>query len=133
MRRIPSKGTKPEMFLRLFLHSQGYRYRLHAPDLPVGPIWSFEAEESDLRSRLFLASTQSVPGGQNSGIQARLLEPKLLRNVERDRNHLADLRKLGWKFLVIWECEINDSERAERELFDSSAGDLLARIGGEHY
>jgi hypothetical protein len=37
MRAIRSKDTKPEMFVRRFVHSQGYRYRLHVPNLPGKP------------------------------------------------------------------------------------------------
>ena len=115
MRRIPSKGTKPEMFLRLFLHSQGYRYRLHAPDLPGRPDLVFRG----LRKVIFVHGCfwhqhKACREGRIPESRRDYWEPKLLRNVERDRNHLADLRKLGWKFLVIWECEINDSERAEK-------------------
>jgi DNA mismatch endonuclease (patch repair protein) len=37
MRRIRSKGMKPEMFVRSLVHRLGYRYRLHRAELPGKP------------------------------------------------------------------------------------------------
>ncbi len=42
--------------------------------------------------------------------------PKLRRNVERDAEHLAALRKSGWKVHVIWECETGDRIRLAKRL-----------------
>ena len=43
-------------------------------------------------------------------------EPKLHGNVERDKKHRAALRKLGWRSLVLWECELQNLERIERKV-----------------
>jgi len=37
--------------------------------------------------------------------------PKLTRNVERDQEHRVALRKLGWKSLVLWDCETKDKPK----------------------
>jgi len=42
--------------------------------------------------------------------------PKLTRNIERDLEHKRALAKLGWKVLVIWECELKDAIRVEAKL-----------------
>jgi DNA mismatch endonuclease (patch repair protein) len=42
--------------------------------------------------------------------------PKLTRNVTKDSEHSAALRRLGWKVLIIWECEIRDTGRLIRKL-----------------
>jgi DNA mismatch endonuclease (patch repair protein) len=36
-------------------------------------------------------------------------QPKLLRNVERDAEHIAALEAMGWRVLVVWECETRDA------------------------
>ncbi|HEY5510069.1 MAG TPA: hypothetical protein VIK10_03490 [Prolixibacteraceae bacterium] len=40
MSRIRSKDTKPELLVRKFLFKNGFRYRLHAKDLPESRISS---------------------------------------------------------------------------------------------
>jgi DNA mismatch endonuclease (patch repair protein) len=32
---------------------------------------------------------------------------KFAGNVERDRRHCRDLRRMGWRHRVIWECELD--------------------------
>jgi len=60
MRAIRSKGTKPEMFVRCFVHGLGYRYRLHAPIFRENRTWFSNAAKSNLRSRLLLAYAQAA-------------------------------------------------------------------------
>jgi DNA mismatch endonuclease (patch repair protein) len=36
---------------------------------------------------------------------------KFQRNVERDRKHRKDLRKMGWRVVIVWECELRDQDR----------------------
>ena len=117
MRRIPSKGTKPEMLVRRLVHAQGYRYRLHAPDLPGKPDLVFPR----LHKVIFVHGCfwhlhRGCREGRIPESRREYWEPKLLRNVERDREHIAALRKLSWRSLVVWECEIGNSERMEEKL-----------------
>lgn len=42
--------------------------------------------------------------------------PKLTRNIERDLEHRKELKKLGWKMLVIWECELKNLAKVEAKL-----------------
>ena len=42
--------------------------------------------------------------------------PKLARNVARDKEHRATLRKLGWRVLVIWDCETKDPAQLRQKL-----------------
>jgi DNA mismatch endonuclease (patch repair protein) len=117
MRRIPSKGTNPEMFVRRFVHAQGFRYRLHVSGLPGKPDLVFPK----LRKVIFVHGCfwhlhKSCSEGRIPESRRDYWEPKLIKNVERDRKHLASLRKLGWRALVIWECEIKNSERTEERI-----------------
>ena len=43
-------------------------------------------------------------------------KPKLLKNTERDKRSLKELRALKWKVLTIWECETKIPERLVRVL-----------------
>ena len=119
MAAILSKGMKPELVVRRLVYSLGYRFRLHRknlpgkPDLVFGPrrkiifvhgcFWHLHPKDDCLDSRR---------PKSNRGYWL----PKLRRNVERDAQHLRALRKLGWKVLVIWECETKDQTRLVKRL-----------------
>ena len=114
MRQIRSKDTKPEMLVRRYLHAQGFRYRVHDKRLPGTP---------DIVLPRFKTVVE-VQGcfwhrhGQGCGIRAKVpksnlsyWEPKLERNIQRDRQKHAALREAGWQVIVIWECELRISSR----------------------
>jgi DNA mismatch endonuclease (patch repair protein) len=117
MRRIPSKGTKPEMYVRRFVHGKGYRYRLHVPYLPGKPDLVFPRLQKVIFVHgCFWHLHKACREGRIPDSRRDYWGPKLMRNVERDREHIAALRKLGWSPLVVWECETKDLERIEKRL-----------------
>lgn len=108
MSRIRNADTKPEMAVRRLVHGMGYRYRLHARDLPGNPDLVF-------RRRKMVIFVHGCFWHQHGCRQYRqpltklsFWEPKLARNKERDAETLSDLRKLGWQALVIWECQVRN-------------------------
>lgn len=119
MRRIRSRDMKPELVVRSMLHRLGYRFRLHAKDLPGKPdivrrnqqqvifvhgcFWHQHPKAGCLDSRL--------PRSNNS-----YWLPKLSGNILRDKRNIAKLRRAGWKVLVIWECEIQNKEKLQQQL-----------------
>ena len=119
MAAIKSKNTSPELFIRSLAHRLGYRFRLHAKDLPGRPDLIFRS----WKKVIFVhgcfwhqhSSAKCLDGRVPKSNQS-YWKPKLLKNTERDKRSLAELRKLKWKALVIWECEIRDRERLARIL-----------------
>jgi len=119
MRRIKSSGMIPEWVVRSLVHRLGYRFRLHARELPGKPdivrrphkqaifvhgcFWHQHPKEQCLDARLPKSNTS-------------YWHPKLSRNVERDKFVLSALKKIGWRVLVIWECETKNIEAVERRL-----------------
>jgi DNA mismatch endonuclease (patch repair protein) len=119
MRRIQSKGTSPELYVRRLLHSQGYRYRLHVRDLPGKPDLVFPK----LKRVIFVHGCfwhlhSGCREGRIPGSRREYWEPKLLKNVERDAEHVAALRVLGWGAFVVWECELMDPEGIRERLIE---------------
>ena len=117
MRRIKAKNTKPEMVVRKLLHSLGYRYRLHAKDLPGKPDVVFRR----LKRAIFIHGCfwhqhGECREGRLPGSRPEYWIPKLGRNVERDRNHAAQLIDAGWRVLTLWECETVDPDFLKRAL-----------------
>ena len=117
MRQIRSKDTKPEVLLRSLLHKLGYRFRLHRKDLPGKPDIVFPGRRKAIFVHgCFWHQHANCPEGRLPRTRSEYWTPKLTRNVERDRNHLEKLSRLGWKALVLWECEIHETEAVKRKL-----------------
>ena len=117
MRRIRAKDTKPEMVVRKLLHSLGYRYRLHAKDLPGKPDIVFRKQKKlVLVHGCFWHQHSDCREGRLPGTRHEYWIPKLERNVERDRNQRAQLEAAGWQILTIWECKIPDASGLEGTL-----------------
>ena len=109
MRRIRSKDTKPEMVVRRLLHSMGYRYRLHAKDLPGRPDIVFRGRrKAILVHGCFWHQHEACRDGHMPSTRQEFWVPKFTRNRERDKINTASLKQAGWDQLVIWECEITD-------------------------
>jgi len=111
MRAIRSKGMKPENIVRRLAHSLGYRFRLHRKDLPGKPDMVFPGR----RAVIFIHGCFWHQHPEPSCIDSRLPKsntaywwPKLQRNQSRDAQNEAALQALGWRVLVIWECQTKD-------------------------
>lgn len=117
MRRIRSHSTKPEMIVRKLVFGMGYRYRLHVNGLPGRPDIVF-------RRRKAVIFVHGCFWHQHDACGSRRIpksnkdywQPKLERNVQRDERNFAELARLGWRLLVIWECELSNVDRLKTEL-----------------
>jgi DNA mismatch endonuclease (patch repair protein) len=106
MARIRSKDTKPEMLIRRMLHGLGYRYSLHKSDLPGSPDLVFPARKKIILVQgCFWHQHKGCIDGRVPKSRLDYWEPKLLRNVERDRQNISKLRRGGWKVMKVWECD----------------------------
>jgi DNA mismatch endonuclease, patch repair protein len=110
MRAVKSKDTKPEWTVRRLLHAAGYRYRLHAKDLPGKPDLVFPARRKVIFVHgCFWHGHDCARGDRQPKANADYWFAKIGRNRERDRHHLAGLHADKWKVLTVWECEIRDT------------------------
>ena len=114
MASVGQKDTKPELFVRSFLHRKGLRYRLHAKDLPGKPDLVFHRFKTVLfvngcfwhgheDRNCKLARTPK----SNVGIWVK----KVKTNRERDHKNRELLKELGWAVIVVWECELSNIDR----------------------
>lgn len=115
MAAIRSTNTKPELRVRRALHAAGLRYRLHVRGLPGTPDLVFPSR----RVVVFVHGCfwHQHPLCHNVKMPASRPEfwgPKLVANVERDRRQQRALRTLGWRVLVIWECQTKDASKLRR-------------------
>ncbi len=109
MAAVKSKSTKPELAIRTLLHTSGFRFRLHRKDLPGNP----DIVLPKYKTVIFVHGCfwHQHPGCKHAARPAsnqEYWEKKLDRNINRDKRNLNDLGLLGWRVLVIWECETRD-------------------------
>ncbi len=109
MRSVASKNTRPELIVRRTLHAMGYRFRLHRKDLPGKP----DIVLPKYRKVIFVHGcfwhAHGCSKGQPPKSRLDYWLPKLDQNVERDRTKKEHLESLGWRALVIWQCETKDT------------------------
>lgn len=112
MAAIRGKNTKPEIIVRKFLWSHGYRYRLNYPRLPGKP----DMVLRKYRTCIFVngcfwhghdgCDFYTIPK-TNSEFWIK----KVKRNQERDKEVKQQLTKMGWFSITIWECELKPSNK----------------------
>ncbi|MCA0015568.1 very short patch repair endonuclease [Mesorhizobium sp. B292B1B] len=106
MSRVRKSDTKPEMIVRQLVHGLGYRFRLHRQDLPGTPDLTFPSRRKVIFVHgCFWHRHNCRLGGRLPTTRPEYWLPKLSRNVDRDRSVEIELLSLGWRVLVIWECE----------------------------
>lgn len=109
MSRIRGRDTHPELAIRKALHRRGYRYRLHAPNLPGRPDLVFSSRRKVIFVHgCFWHQHPGCPNATQPKTRSEFWGPKLRRNVERDKEQRDELKKLGWSSMTVWECEITD-------------------------
>jgi DNA mismatch endonuclease (patch repair protein) len=115
MRHIEGKGTKPEMLVRSLVYGLGYRYRLHRRELPGKPDLVFGSrKKAILVHGCFWHSHDDpacVDGCRKPKSNLDYWLPKLARNKARDIAQEAELIRLGWSVLTIWECETTHQDK----------------------
>lgn len=107
MSRVRGKDTKPEILVRRLVHGMGYRYRLHRNNLPGKPDLVFGPR----KKVIFIHGCywHRHEGCKLARLPKSRLDfwlPKLEGNKARDETKQRELSAMGWKYLVIWECEI---------------------------
>lgn len=106
MRLVRSQDTKPEMAVRKLTHALGYRFRLHRKDLPGKPDLVFTSRRKIIFVHgCFWHQHRCKRGNRIPSSRREYWLPKLQRNAARDKTVLRQLRKLGWRVLVVWECQ----------------------------
>jgi len=124
MSRIKGKNTKPEMLVRKFLHSQGFRYKLHDKTLPGKPDLVLPKYKTVLfihgcfwhgheRCRYFV-----VPR-----TRTKWWIDKINRNTANDEKAVTALSDRGWRVIIIWECDLKVNKI--RETLATLQADIL--------
>lgn len=114
MAAIKGKNTKPELLVRKFLFSLGFRYRLHHPRLPGHP-------DIVLRKYKTVIFVNGCFWHGHIGCKSYVIpksnvefwEKKIQRNKTRDVEVYEKLALMGWHCITIWECQLKPKVRKE--------------------
>lgn len=112
MSAIRGKDTAPEMMVRRYLHSLGFRYRLHNSELAGQP-------DLVLKSHRAVIFVHGCFWHQHAGCHLAVMpkrnrefwQSKLARNRERDSAAVRELANQGWRVLTVWECGLTKAEK----------------------
>lgn len=116
MSQIKGKNTKPEMLVRKFLFSNGIRYRLHDKKLPGKPDMVFPKYKKALFiNGCFWHGHEGCKYFVIPKTRTDWWLNKINGNRKKDIESIAALKKLGWKVMTIWECELKPDNK-ERKL-----------------
>jgi|AVFP01.1.fsa_nt_gi DNA mismatch endonuclease (patch repair protein) len=116
MSLIRNADTKPEMIVRRLIHGMGYRYRLHSKDLPGHPDLVFRPRKKVVFVHGCFWHQHGCRQYRQPRSKRTFWLPKLEGNKERDKINQEKLRLMGWKFLVIWECELQNTDKLEKRI-----------------
>lgn len=105
MSAIRSENTTPEIRVRSFLHSLGFRFRLHQKDLPGKPDIVLARHKTVVFvNGCFWHCHDCRYGRVTPATRSEYWIKKRNRNVVRDRENTAALEAMGWRVINIWEC-----------------------------
>jgi DNA mismatch endonuclease (patch repair protein) len=111
MARVRREHSRPERAVRKYLHRAGFRYRLHDRRLPGTPDIVFPR----FRCVIFVNGCfwHRHPDCRRASMPKTRIDfwlAKFQKNVSRDKAAASALERLGWRVIVVWECETRDPE-----------------------
>lgn len=119
MSRIKGVNTRPEVAVRKVLHSMGLRYRLHRTDLPGKPDIVLPKHKTVVFVHgCFWHRHKPCNDATLPKSNTEFWEKKFAANVERDLRAQHQLAELGWRIVIVWECELNNREALSRRLVE---------------
>ena len=112
MSRIRGKDTKPEKIVRSVLHKDGFRFRLNRKDLPGKPDIVLPKYQSVVFVHgCFWHRHPRCKYAYNPKSRIKFWQKKFSENVERDKLVRKELKKMKWKVIVVWECELKNDKK----------------------
>jgi len=115
MSRIKGKDTKPEIMVRKFLFSNGIRYRLHDKKLPGKPDMVFPKYKKVVFIHgCFWHGHENCKYFVVPKTRTEWWLNKINNNKKKDIESVYALRKLGWKVIIIWECELKPNNKDKK-------------------
>jgi DNA mismatch endonuclease (patch repair protein) len=116
MRAVRDRDTQPEKLVRCLSHALGYRFRLRSDALPAKPDLVFPSRRKAIFVHGCFWHGHKCKRGTMPKTRTEFWRAKIAGNSKRDSKDLLRLKAVGWRSLVIWECETKQPEKLARRL-----------------
>lgn len=114
MSKIRSTNSAPEEKVRKYLFAKGFRYRKNVKSLPGCPDIVLPKYKTVIFVNGCFWHMHDCPRFVWPSSNKEYWEPKIRRNLERDKINIELLQKEGWRVLVVWGCELKKNVIEER-------------------
>lgn len=117
MASVTAEDTKPEVLVRSFLFRQGFRFRKNVKTLPGKPDIVLHKYKSIVFIHgCFWHGHRNCKKSIRPTTNVIFWNTKIDNNMARDKKVLKELKRLGWRVFVIWECDLRSNQLFEKEL-----------------
>jgi DNA mismatch endonuclease, patch repair protein len=113
MSHVKPKDTTQEIIIRKLIFSMGYRYRLHYQKLPGKPDIALTKYKKVIFINGCFWHGHNCKRAALPVTNIEFWENKISGNIKRDNENYQQLNNLGWKYLIVWQCEIKKKEIEE--------------------
>jgi DNA mismatch endonuclease (patch repair protein) len=117
MARVRGRDTKPEMLVRSLIHRMGFRFRVHRRDLPGNPDIVLPRHHKIIFVHgCFWHGHSGCSRSKRPTTNQAFWDRKLDGNLKRDARFQNELSSMGWKILVVWQCETKTPDILTKKL-----------------
>ena len=117
MAKIKQKNTEPEIIVRHFLYSKGFRYRINLKSLPGSPDIVLPKYKTVIFVHGCFWHGHTCKAGHLPTSNLDYWKLKIEKNIERDRKKNEELEMQGWNVIVVWQCEVKILKNRHQRLF----------------
>lgn len=117
MSRISGADTGPEIAVRKIIHRMGFRCRLHVKKLPGNPDIVLARHKMVIFvNGCFWHGHRGCKRSKRPSSNIEFWNEKISKTIKRDKEAILALKSLGWKVLVVWQCQTKNLERLHKQL-----------------
>lgn len=114
MSHVTGKETKPEIMVRKYLFARGLRYRKNVKQLPGTPDIVFPKYKTAVFvNGCFWHGHKGCKYSHLPSTNLEYWEKKIADNLERDERKTRELEKLGYRVLIVWQCQLKPNIKIE--------------------
>ena len=117
MAKIKQKNTEPEIIVRHFLYSKGFRYRINLKSLTGSPDIVLPKYKTVIFVHGCFWHGHTCKAGHLPTSNLDYWKLKIEKNIERDRKKNEELEMQGWNVIVVWQCEVKTLKNRHQRLF----------------
>ncbi|MDR1717000.1 MAG: DNA mismatch endonuclease Vsr [Prevotella sp.] len=116
MAKVPQKNSKPEVIIRKYLFSKGFRYRTNVKNLSGTPDIVLPKYKTAIFVHGCFWHGHTCRAAHLPSSNLSYWNEKIAKNIERDYRKNAELEELGWNIIIIWQCELKNVKLKEQRL-----------------